>query len=105
MEIIVNTNAAVDAELAKLAALEGKSSETLGHELATCNFMGNLQVMARAARRAALRRVMAPTLENTGQAAYTPIDWGAVDRPASPRYAPIEWPALPARAVREEMRK
>ena len=24
---------------------------------------------------------------------YAPIDWGAADRPAPPRYAPIEWPA------------
>lgn len=89
MEIVINTNAAIDAELAKLAELEGKSSEELGRELITCIFLENMQVKIRAARKAALMRVMVPAqAECTVQAAYTPIDWAAADRPV---YPPINW--------------
>lgn len=96
MEIVINTNAAIDAELAKLAELEGRSPEKIGQEQAKRNFLKNLQEDIRAARKAALMRVMVPAqAECTVQAAYTPIDWAAADRPAPQPYPPIEWPAPP----------
>lgn len=86
MEIVINTSAAMDAEIGKLAALEGKNPEALGRERATQNLLNNLREGVRAARKAALMRVMAP--EQAARAAYTPIDWAAADRPA---YLPINW--------------
>lgn len=89
MDIVVNTSAEMDAELDKLAVLEGKSREEIGHELAMRNFLENMQVKVRAARKAALMRVLAPVQDKAAKRpAYAPIDWAAADRPA---YAPINW--------------
>lgn len=92
------TDAGLDAQLNELAALRGLEPDKLLHFLAlkgTAEEIGTQLARARyhARMNGAKRKAFDCEAEAARQRkAYTPIDWGAVDRPAPTRYAPIEWP-------------
>ena len=92
------TNAELDAPLNELAALRGLEPDKLLHFLAmkwTVKGLGEELAHERyyARMNGAKRKAFDCEAEAARQRkAYTPIDWGAVDRPAPTRYAPIEWP-------------
>ena len=92
------TGAGLDAQLNELATLRGLEPDKLLHFLAmkgTAQEIGTQLARARyhARMNGAKRKAFDCEAEAARQRkAYTPIDWGAVDRPAPTRYAPIEWP-------------
>ncbi len=92
------TDAGLDAQLNELAALRGLEPDKLLHFLAlkgTAEEIGTQLARARyhARMNGAKRKAFDCETAKPKHPAYTPIDWGAVDRPTPPRYAPIEWPA------------
>ena len=100
MKIELITDAGLDAQLNELAALRGLEPDKLLHYLAlkgTAQEIGTQLARARyhAHMNGAYPKAFDYETAKHKHPAYTPIDWGAVDRPAPPRYAPIEWPAQP----------